>query len=222
MPSARQRAATSRPMRPKPTTPMRFPLSSTPANDFRSHFPAFMDASAWGMLRASASSSARLSSAVETRLPSGEFMTTTPRLVAAARSTLSTPTPGRPMMRRLFAASSTSAVIWLPLRIISAWYGPMIPAISAGGIAFLTSTSQPSALRTSRPRSVIPSSTRMRTLMRAPRPCASGTRPRPPPAPRPARSGGPSGSARPRGSPGSRRCRSRRSSPGAQCGRSCP
>ncbi len=56
------------------------------------------------------------SSAVETRLPPGEFMTMMPRRVAAARSTLSTPTPGRPMTLRFLAASSTSAVIWLPLR----------------------------------------------------------------------------------------------------------
>jgi hypothetical protein len=47
-------------------------------------------------------------------------MTTTPRRVAASRSTLSTPTPGRPMIRRFVAASSTSAVIWLPLRIMIA------------------------------------------------------------------------------------------------------
>ena len=67
-------------------------------------------------LRARASSSARASSAVETRLPPGEFMTITPRRVAASRSTLSTPTPGRPITFRFLAASSTSAVIWLPLR----------------------------------------------------------------------------------------------------------
>ncbi len=93
----------------------------TPAKDLRSHFPAFMDASACGMLRASERSRARASSAVETRLPPGEFITMTPRRVAAWRSTLSTPTPGRPMTLRFFAASSTSAVIWLPLRIRIAW-----------------------------------------------------------------------------------------------------
>ena len=58
---------------------------------------------------------------MDTRLPPGEFITITPRRVAAARSTLSTPTPGRPMTLRLFAASSTSAVIWLPLRMVIAW-----------------------------------------------------------------------------------------------------
>ena len=46
----------------------------------------------------------------------GEFMTRTPRRVAAARSTLSTPTPARPITFRFFAASITSAFIWLPLR----------------------------------------------------------------------------------------------------------
>jgi hypothetical protein len=37
-------------------------------------------------------------------------MTTTPRLVAAARSMLSTPMPARPITLRLLAASSTRAV----------------------------------------------------------------------------------------------------------------
>ena len=59
---------------------------------------------------------ATASSAVDTVLPPGEFMTRTPRRVAAARSTLSTPTPARPMTFRFFAASITSAFIWLPLR----------------------------------------------------------------------------------------------------------
>ncbi len=116
IPNARQRAATSRPIRPKPMTPRRLPKSSTPAKDFRSHFSPFIAASAGATLRARASIRATASSAVETVLPPGEFMTSTPRRVAAARSTLSTPTPARPMTFRLFAASITSAFIWLPLR----------------------------------------------------------------------------------------------------------
>ena len=107
-------------MRPKPITPMRLPCSSTPAKDLRSHLPPFIEASAWATLRASDSSSASASSAVETRLPIGEFITTTPWRVAACRSTLSTPTPGRPMTRSLRAAAKTSGVIWLLLRSSSA------------------------------------------------------------------------------------------------------
>ena len=53
-------------------------------------------------------------------LPSGELTTNTPRRVAAFTSTLSTPTPARPMMRNLGAASITGAVTWVPDRIIKA------------------------------------------------------------------------------------------------------
>ena len=121
-----------------------------------------MAASAWGTLRATASSKASVSSAVETRLPPGEFMTTIPRRVAASRSTLSTPMPGRPMMRRLVAASRTSAVTWLALRIIIAWYGATIAASSGAGMDFRESIVHPSAFRSCIPRSVMPSSTRIR------------------------------------------------------------
>ena len=79
MPKAWQRAATSRPIRPRPTTPTRLPWSSTPAKDFRSHFWALMEASAWAMFRAIAMRRAKASSAVETRFPPGEFITTMPR-----------------------------------------------------------------------------------------------------------------------------------------------
>ncbi len=164
MPKALQRAATSRPMRPKPITPARLPLSSTPAKDLRSHFEAFIEASAWATFRARASISAMASSAVETRLPQGEFMTTTPLRVAAARSTLSTPTPGRPMTRSRPAFSKTSAVTWVPLRISRASYSPTICFSSAGGRAFFWSMAKPSACRICRPRSVTPSRTRMRWL----------------------------------------------------------
>ena len=91
IPKARAREATSRPMRPSPTTPRRLPNSSTPANFLRSQVSAFMEESAGGMLRARASIRAIASSAVEIVLPPGEFMTSTPRRVAAARSMLSTP-----------------------------------------------------------------------------------------------------------------------------------
>ena len=49
-------------------------------------------------------------SAVVMLLPSGVFTTTTPASVAAGMSTLSTPIPARPTIRRFFAAPRTSAV----------------------------------------------------------------------------------------------------------------
>ncbi len=96
--------------------------------------------------------------------PPGEFITSTPRRVAAWRSTLSTPTPARPMTLRFLAASITSAVIWLPLRTRIAWYGATFFTSSAGGSAFSMSSVQPSERRISAPRSVMPSRTSMRTL----------------------------------------------------------
>ena len=71
MPKARQRAATSRPMRPRPMIPSRLPNSSTPANDLRSHVSAFIATSAGARLRARASIRPTASSAVETVLPPG-------------------------------------------------------------------------------------------------------------------------------------------------------
>jgi hypothetical protein len=55
-----------------------------------------------------------------TALPPGVFITTTPFLVAASRSTLSTPTPARPMARSWPACSSNSAVTLVALRTRSA------------------------------------------------------------------------------------------------------
>jgi len=93
MPNARARFATSLPMRPAPTSPSVLPYSSVPWNDLRSHSPAFMEWSAAGTCRTSASTSAKASSAAEMVLPLGAFSTATPRSVAASRSMLSTPTP---------------------------------------------------------------------------------------------------------------------------------
>ena len=97
MPKPRARCATSWPIRPKPSTPSVFSYSSTPESFERSHLPSISDACARGMLRASASSSAIVCSAAVTTLDSGAFATTMPRLVAAGTSTLSTPTPARPI-----------------------------------------------------------------------------------------------------------------------------
>src|SRR5271157_3834808 len=114
------RLTTSRPMLPRPMMPSVLPRSSLPMSFFFSHLPARVEALAWGMRRAMASISARVCSATETALPPGVFITSTPASVAASRSTLSTPTPARPMTRRLGACSSTAAFTCTALRTRSA------------------------------------------------------------------------------------------------------
>ena len=69
------------------------------------------------MLRASASSSAIVCSAAVTTFDSGALATTMPRLVAAGTSTLSTPTPARPITLSRSAFSISSAVIFVAERI---------------------------------------------------------------------------------------------------------
>ena len=64
---------------------------------FFSHLPAWVEASAAGIWRASANIMAMACSAVVIELPKGVFITTTPAAVAAGMSTLSTPMPARPM-----------------------------------------------------------------------------------------------------------------------------
>ena len=53
---------------------------------------------------------AKLCSAVEMVFPSGALMTTTPALVAAFKSMLSTPTPARPMAFNFLPASIIAGV----------------------------------------------------------------------------------------------------------------
>src|SRR5262249_61855366 len=120
-------------MRPRPTTPRRLPWSSVPANDLRSHLPAFIEASAAGMWRATERSSERASSAVDTRLPPGEFITITPRRAAAAARTLSPPPPGRAITRGALAAARTPAAVWPALPMVDARGGvAAIAALAAG------------------------------------------------------------------------------------------
>ena len=71
-------------------------------------------------------------SAVVTVLPSGVFITTMPRAVAAGMSTLSTPMPARPMTRSFSPASITSAVTLVPLRMISPSYSGRMRFSSSG------------------------------------------------------------------------------------------
>ena len=56
-------------------------------------------------------------SAAETMFDSGAFATTIPRRVAASTSTLSTPTPARPITRRRSPRSIRSAVSFVAERM---------------------------------------------------------------------------------------------------------
>ena len=114
-PSARR--ATCWPMRPKPSTPSVLSASSTPPHFERSQRPSTSAACACGMLRASASSRPIVCSAAETTFDSGAFATTMPRRVAASTSTLSTPTPARPITFRFVPRSISSAVSFVAERM---------------------------------------------------------------------------------------------------------
>src|SRR5215470_3416318 len=126
------RSATMAPMLPRPTTPRTLLHTSVPIQRSRGHSPALSEAFACGMLRATASNSESACSAVVTLLPPGVFITTTPRLVAASTSMLSTPMPARPITRRVSARASTSAVTLVRLLTISAWQPGITSRSSAG------------------------------------------------------------------------------------------
>ena len=79
-------------------------------NRFFSHWPAWVERSACGICRASASISAIVCSAAVIELPNGVFITITPRAVAAGTSMLSTPMPARPITFSRSAAAITSAL----------------------------------------------------------------------------------------------------------------
>src|ERR1700722_11222017 len=81
-------------MLPQPITPRVLPVISTPMKRFFSHFPAWVELSAWGIWRASASIKVMACSAVVMELPNGVFITMMPLPVAAGMSTLSTPMAG--------------------------------------------------------------------------------------------------------------------------------
>src|SRR5579871_4758568 len=102
-PSAR--SATIAPILPQPMMPSVLPVISTPMKRFFSHLPAWVEASACGIWRASESISVTACSAVVIELPKGVFITMMPLAVAAGISTLSTPMPARPTTLRFFARS---------------------------------------------------------------------------------------------------------------------
>ena len=114
---AERAAGTCWPIRPKPSTPSVFSASSIPPHSERSQRPSLSAACACGMLRASATSSPIVCSAAETTFDSGAFATTIPRRVAASTSTLSTPTPARPITFRFVGGAIRSAVSFVAERI---------------------------------------------------------------------------------------------------------
>ena len=114
-PSAR--SATIEPILPQPITPSVLPVISTPMKRFFSHLPAWVEASACGISRASASIRVMACSAVVIELPNGVFITMMPLAVAAGISTLSTPMPARPITFSLVALSRIFAVALVAERI---------------------------------------------------------------------------------------------------------
>ena len=124
-------------------TPRVLPDSSTPMKRDFSHLPAWVEALASGMSRASANIMAMACSAVVMELPNGVFITTMPLAVAAPKLMLSTPMPARPMTFRLSAASMISGVTLVEDRTARPSYSPMQALSSSGLIPVLTSTSTP-------------------------------------------------------------------------------
>ena len=116
-PEAERAARDLLPDAPEPEDDERLPSSSTPPHAERSQMPCLSAACACGMLRARAASSPIVCSAAEVTVDSGAFATTIPRLVAAATSTLSTPTPARPITLRRSARSIRSPVSFVAERI---------------------------------------------------------------------------------------------------------
>ena len=120
MPKACARSAVSVPILPRPMMPSVLPANSVPCRLFLSHLPARVVWSAREMWRAMAIIRPSVSSATETALAPGAFITTMPRRVATSTSMLSTPTPARPITRMLLAASISAASACTAERTISA------------------------------------------------------------------------------------------------------
>ena len=120
IPNPAARAATSEPTRPRPTSPIVLPASSTPSHRDRSHRPSMRSECACGTLRACANRSASVCSAALMMLDWGALTTMTPRRVAASTSTLSSPIPARATTLRFVAAASTASVTRVALRMMSA------------------------------------------------------------------------------------------------------
>ncbi len=145
--------------------PSVLPWSSTPINFLRSHNPALRLRLAWGIERANETNNAMVCSAVVIVFPSGAFITTTPRMVAEGTSILSTPTPARPITRRLLAASNKSDVTFVSLRTISPSQSARAIANSRCDKPVRFSTLKEAARKGSRPLSLTSSATNIFTDM---------------------------------------------------------
>src|SRR5437868_1086700 len=128
-------------------------------NFLRSQRPDFRLLLACGIERASEMSNAIVCSAVVIVLPSGAFITTMPRIVAAETSILSTPTPARPITRRLLVESSRSAVTLVSLRTISPSLSASASRNSAGANPVRFSTTKPAERKGANPLSLTSSAT---------------------------------------------------------------
>ena len=93
-----------------------------------SHLPAWVEAFASGIWRATANIMAMACSAVVIELPKGVFITITPFLEAAGMSTLSTPMPARPTTFRLVAEASSFSVTLVAERMAKPSYWPITSA----------------------------------------------------------------------------------------------
>src|SRR5215212_597347 len=130
-------------------------------NFLRSQRPALRLLLACGMERASEINKAIVCSAVVIVLPSGAFITTTPRMVAAETSILSTPTPARPITRNVFAASRSSAVTFVSLRTIRPSQSFKASRNSGGASPDRFSTLKPAERNGSNPLSLTSSATKI-------------------------------------------------------------
>ena len=143
------RSATIEPILPQPMTPSVLLVISTPMKRFFSHLPAWVEASACGICRASASISVIACSAVVIELPNGVFITMMPLAVAAGMSTLSTPMPARPITLRFFAFSRILGVTLVAERMARPSKLPMSSASFSLSLPSLgwKSTSMPRSLK---------------------------------------------------------------------------
>ncbi len=113
------------PMLPAPITPSVLLVNSTPMKRDFSHLPAWVEAFASGIWRATANIIAMACSAVVIELPKGVFITMMPFFDASGISTLSTPIPARPITLRLGAAAMIFSVTLVAERIARPSYWPI-------------------------------------------------------------------------------------------------
>jgi len=139
--SAPARSAIAPPILPTPTMPRVLPRSSTPVKALRFHSPRRTEASAAATRRARAKRRASACSAAAMVLPVGALTTVMPAWVAASMSTLSTPTPARPITVRRVPAAIIAASTFTWLRTRRASYSGRIARYSSGVRPIRSSTS---------------------------------------------------------------------------------